>query len=344
MNASWLGTVWEKAENLIIVTVVTALIWLYAEGESVRSGTATLTLRFVPPAGQTLAIDPAERRVELEYRCSTSEEQKLKELVRNPVPIVVRPDPTAAVRSVSLRERVASDSPIAALGLEVVAVQPEAIELRVRELERVELPIVVVTGQKRLTGPPVVEPAKAAVQLPRDLSRQSEGTQLRVMLDDVTETLEPGREYKIALPIRPPPQLGSEVKVDPARAEVTFSVSSRTRTLSLSSVRVMIMGPPREMARYEVILRDDLLFLPDAIEITGPNDKIEQIAGKPDQIVAVLRLTAEELTQRISNKQVEIPLPEGVTTRLPPPRVNFTIEPRAGGGMSPATGTQGGNP
>jgi len=54
-----LGKLWHRLETIIVVTVITVLIWLYAEGENVQRYTRSVMVQFVPPPGQTLG-DPAE--------------------------------------------------------------------------------------------------------------------------------------------------------------------------------------------------------------------------------------------------------------------------------------------
>ncbi|MCC7204483.1 MAG: hypothetical protein IT441_05340 [Phycisphaeraceae bacterium] len=339
MTMNVLTTLWRKIETFFIVTFVTCLVWVYAEGESARTGRVTATLQFVSSAGQTLAIEPAERVVELQYRCSTSEEQRLRELVRRPLGIEIRSDQQAeSVKSVSLRDRILTDTAIGQMGVQIVSVDPEAVELRVRELEKVSLPIVASPGKLRLAGPATVEPGQGTVLAPKSLAPLLEGARLTVRLDQTNQPIEPGKEYKFKLPIEPPDVLtGSGVMIEPARAEATFSVVSSSQTYTLEHVRIMMVVPPRLFTRYDVVLKDDLLVLSEPVEVVGPSDKIEQLRAGPDRVVALLRLSAEDLAKGITSSQVELTLPEGVTTRLPAPRLNFEIVPRKAEG-----GTTGG--
>lgn len=316
---------WHRIETGVIVTFITVLIWLFAEGESVRTDSVAVTLRFVAPVGQTVAVSPRQEQIRLTYRSSTRQQQRFQERLREPLDIIVEPDPERPLRSISLRDRLRSHPIVDGQGIELVTVDPEALLVRAQKLTQVSMAVAVVPGSIRLSGSAVVSPAQVEVLVPEADAEAAGRARVEVQLDQMAADLTPGQSHTLMLPVTLPPTLPPEASASPAQVEVTFTPASRAQALTLPHVRIMIQAPPRLLGRYEVRLRDDMLVLPEPIEIVGPSEKVEVLRAAPDAVVAVLRFTAEELASGIQSKTVELNLPEGVSARTVPPRVNFDI-------------------
>jgi hypothetical protein len=339
-ETTWFGrltSAWERVESVVIVTAVTVLIWLYAERESIRRGELTAQVRLTAPVGQNLAINPDRFNVTIAYRCSTSQEQRLKNAVAVPLSLEVEADPADSFRFISLRERIIRTSPIAALGIEIDNVTPEGQQVSIVRLTTVRLPIKVIADDYELEGPPTIEPDEAEVQLPLSAAASAADQHLEVRLSDVDQSLKPGQTYRQRLPIVAPPQLPPPSKITPQAAEVSFTIATQTEQLTLKSVLIVLQAPPQLTTEYSVELPNDQRVLPEPVELTGQSDKIQKLAENPNQIVAVLRLTSDDFARGITSKQVEIDnLPEGVTTIRPAPRLEFKIVPRQNPNATPA--------
>jgi len=331
-----LASAWARVESVVIVTVVTVLIWLYAERESVRRGELTAQVRLIAPVGQNLAINPDRFNVTIAYRCSTSQEQRLKNAVAEPLNLEVEADPTDSFRFISLRERIIRNPSIAGLGIEIDNVTPEGQQVSIVRLTTVRMPIRVNAEEYELEGPPTLEPDEAEVQLPLVAAAAAADQHLEVRLRDADGVITPGQTYRKRLPIVAPPQLPPPSKIVPQAADVSFTIATQTQQLTLKSVRILIAAPWKLLAEYSVELPNDLLVLPEPVEVTGQSDKIQKLAEAPDQVVAVLRLTGEDFARGITSKPVEIVLPEGVTTARPAPKLDFKIVPRQAQTSTPA--------
>lgn len=333
---SKISDLWHRIETGVIVTFITVLIWLFAEGESVRTDSVTVTLQFTPPVGQTVSISPRQEQIRFTYRSATRQQQRFQERLREPLQIVVEPDPERPLRSISLRDRLRTHPAVEGQGIELVTVDPEAMLVRAQKLTRVNLPVLVVPGTLRLSGTAVVNPPQVEVLVPEADAAAVAHARVEVQLDQITADLVPGQSHTLTLPVTIPNSLPSAVAANPEQVEVTFTPASRAQALTLPHVRIMIQAPPRLLARYEVRLRDDMLVLPEPIEIVGPAEKIDVLRAAPDAVVAVLRFTAEELASGIQSKPVEMNLPDGVAARTVPPRVNFDIIDRQSTAAAPA--------
>lgn len=330
---------WHRIETGVIVTFITALIWLYAEGESVRSDSAAATLRFVPAAGQTLAISPRQEQVRVTYRSSTRLQQQFQRMLSQPIEIPLEPTADDQEQNIALRDRLVNHPAISGKGIEIISVDPEALFVRVQKLTSVELPVVVVPGDVRLSGTAVVSPATVELRLPDRAAAIVANSHVEVRLNDINDDLEPGQSQTVSLPVVLPPMFPREATATPSQVEVTFTPARRSQTLTLPYVRIMVQAPPRLLGRYEIRLRDDLLVLPEPVEVVGAPEKIDTLRAGPDNVVAVLRFTAEELAGGITSKPAELLLPDGVTARSVPPRLSFQIidhQPN-GSGVSPTT-------
>ena len=72
----------DKIETFCVVTLITCLVWLYAEGENLVQYSQPVRVRFVGPVGTDLAITPRELiNVDITFRASKSQLADLNALV-----------------------------------------------------------------------------------------------------------------------------------------------------------------------------------------------------------------------------------------------------------------------
>ena len=152
------------------------------------------------------------------------------------------------------------------------------------------------------------------------------------------EQLEPGSRHSLEVPLQLPDtlrSLASSITIQPKDATVTFTLSSRTRTLTMNLVPVQVSGPPEEFNEYEVQLDPGDQFLKE-VQLRGPNATIEQIEAGKIPIFAFVHLSGDDIALKIEEKPVSMwMLPEGVTVEKiagqaeQNPMIRLSINPRS---------------
>ena len=131
MKQNWL----QKIETYVIVTIITVLIWLYAEGSTIRPYEDFLTLNFISASGTPLVIDPESYMVEISYKCRKDVVDQIKDLAANPIELKVIENPDSSEIVLLMKDRLmADDSPLAKLGINLETVDPKTITLAVEPL------------------------------------------------------------------------------------------------------------------------------------------------------------------------------------------------------------------
>jgi len=336
----------DKLQTYVIVTVITMLIWLYAEGENVKQQKPfPISVKFVASPGQKLLIRPwVPQQVWVTVRCATSQFSSLQELLNGPIEIPVNDDPLRIEQPIVLHEKL-EDSPLGHLGISIVDIQPATLNLQVEQLEPVTLsisPESIVPSEVQLVAPPTLNPSQATVGLPASIARDVTHIQLIAPMDpqDVAR-LAQNVAYDRKVPILLPPvlreRLGSaNLIIEPDFTQVTFTIRKQTDAISLTSVPILLLAPWSEMQRFSVILEGGNQILNQDVELSGPSDVIEKIRQGEVKVWAELRLSADDLESRITTKQLHLHVPENIVIESAIPRVGFTISPNA---TSPVTPT-----
>jgi len=323
----------ENIETYLIVTVITVMVWLYAEGENVRSYTeVTAQVRFVAPPGANLAITPGEpRSVELNFRSSTGAYGNVTRLVaEGPIQIPVnRSGDGSPDQSVVLPDYLIDRTPLGDIGLSDLTTQPEVMTVRVEPIENVRLPVSVRAGDIRLAGPPQVEPLEVEASMPESLANAPRPPRLEVRLDNTDlSALEVNVPHTLELPLQLPPQLeGRRVNLAQSTARVTFTIRKQTDSHTIPLVPILVVAPPSQMADFELSIDENLRVLRD-VRVVGPSDAIERIRSGDTPVWAQFRLTASDLEQQITSAPLTLTLPAGVQAETAVPAISFTITPR----------------
>ncbi len=320
----------EKVETYAIVTVLAALIWLYAEDQNAKVyNNEPGQVRFVSPQGRELLIEPATaQEVRLSVRCTSGQLARLrKTLEEAPLDIVLTDNPARsdALEQVVLRDQLAKHERINAIGAAVTEVLPRTVSVRVERLERVVLPVAANVGDAALAGPPTLDPPQASIKVPASLVAGVEGLRFEVALRDVPNlaTLATGVAHTAELPLSVPPELRlANTRPTPATARLTFTLGSQTDTLKLTTVPVDVRKPASAEGTFVVTLAEENQFLRD-VELTGPNDAIAVI--RRTGLRAILALSSEELEAGLKSKLPTLDLPSGVNVVSSILPVNLTI-------------------
>lgn len=340
----------QKIETYVIVTIIAALIWLYAESENVKPYPPfAVNVQFVAPVGQNLLIQPARpQRVTLSVRCATSQYAALEQMAEEgSLRVAIDADPDSPEQVVILSQKRLDETRIGDLGITITDVQPTTFDLRVERLEEVALsisPDSVVPAGVQLAAPPVIEPPQVGLFLPVSLAVRAAELHLNARIDDATmQRLEENVPQELTVPITLPAMLRDELAgftpaINPKTARVTVTVRKQSDTYLHSSVPILILAPWTELEKYRIRIENDRRVLDQDVELTGPSDVIERIRTGQERVWAELRLTADDLESGVNSKQLSIAVPPSVRVDSPLPRVNFTITPIEGNGSTPAAG------
>lgn len=331
-------------KTMLLVTLIAALIWIWAEGESFSSATVNPRVSFVKDSADLEISPDAEWRgtVRLRLEGSNVAIKQAEQLLGTA--LILKPGQPGVPltpgdrQTVNLVEVVKLLPSVRQLGITVVDVDPPDVAVNVtkfvrREIAvRPELPLEI-----ELLGEPTVTPQRVTVRMPEQLAAKLTETDLAVVTvsqrdlqltrDDATQTLK--------LPITLPALLQGVRGVEAQQevVSVAFRVRKNVDTVTLASVPVWVSIPPTETSSWDIEVKD--MFLRDVV-FTGPTDQIRRIRERTFVPIARVALTSDQLEAGITSKDADIDaLPAGVTFSVASPAVGLNVKKRAE--ASPAT-------
>lgn len=342
----------KQIPTLILVTVVTILVWVFAEAETLRSrevpveivftpdarGERTLEVksRFDPGAGGTQII---KGTIFLEGSASAVDEAERvlrKPLRFDPFLESMAIDP-GVEQAVDLKALVRSHHDLRGIANAIKRVDPSHASLVVGVLASREVDVRVEVSAGEAEGVPEAKPSRVKVRLPQSLaSRLGEGAYARAVVDPVTaQRLVPGRKETIpGVRLEAPASLAGEreVHLDPPQVEVTLTLKNRSPTSRPTSVPVQIVLAGVEQNAWEIALAPGDEFIPD-VTATGPAEIIRQIDERSLPVVALLPLSFTELEGgQVTSKDVILttmpPTAAAVRFDAPHKSVSFTVKRR----------------
>ncbi|TVQ64305.1 MAG: hypothetical protein EA379_01890 [Phycisphaerales bacterium] len=333
-----------RARTWLIVVIVTALVWLYAEAESLTRSEQEMRIAFASPTPDLVA-----RVVGDEWRGSVRVRIEGSSAALGQAPRALRfelgePGVSAAEgeHEIDLRSALRASREIQRAGINVLDVEPATVRLRVETvlaLEGVEVRPELIGVE--LTGGLTIDPPRVAVRAPRafvDALRASPTgahVMARIPRAALTNIVE-GQENRVRARLLFPEGLQDpSAEITPGEVELIFTVRSRTDSLSAPSAPVQVLLPPREAGRWRIDINPEDAFIRD-VQVTGPGDVIERIRSRELRIIAVLWLSSDELERRLDAKRATFALvrddqttalPAGLVIDAPETLVRLSIEP-----------------
>jgi hypothetical protein len=322
----------KAVRTFAVVTIITLMIWVYAEGENVKLYTLDVDIEFTPARDVSLIIKPAQvSRARLTVRCSAEKFAQLEGRTRNDaIPLTVKgwraePDQTIVLKDAMERRSLVSD-----LGINIVDVQPSTVQIHIEQSQELSLPVQVVADGVELADTPSVDKAVVTVNVPASLASALEGRKFEARLDPARlASLQVGVPHTLTVGLTPPePLLPVLDTLALPEVRVTLTIRSQSDSVRLASVPVWQASPPAAMARFNIVLDNENEFRRD-ITLTGPADAIGLIRRGETKVVAELRLTGEDL-ERLAGKEaatanVVLTLPPGVVASPTPTPVTFKV-------------------
>ena len=305
-----------RISTLLVASVATLLIWTWAADHTreVRALTGKVLLRPGDPSRQF--VDPAQAQaVTVTVKGSPATLNRLQALLEQGLPLAVQAaganEPSQ--RTVELTALVEANTDVAMTDASLVSVRPERVEVRTGAMVPVRMPVVAAASLALLKGDGEVEPAEVQALLPEPAAEAASRARAEAVID--AKGLPEGSTQEISAPLRLPDSLKvppTQVVFTPDRVKVRFTVASRSRTFTLPTVRVEIAGAPEDLKGFDVSFGQKGDLLRDVV-LSAPGDALAPIESGQARVVAVVHLTPEELSRRITQKAVSAwVLPPGV--------------------------------
>lgn len=307
---------WSRVKTIGLVSLIAALIWIWAEAESLKSTTVIARIAFV--AGDAAAVrvagsplnDALQVRVRLEG--PTQAIDQAQQILARTISLSPGSEgvPAAPGGTVALAEAIRQSREVSGTGVTVVSVDPPTASLAVVKLVAREMPVQVDVGGVDAEGEPVAVPPTVRVTMPEALSKSlSESLAVTAVVapEDVAVTGDDGPQTVTAR-LRLPAaltqgDLAEFVAVSRETARVTLRVRKRLETLEIPTVPVWITMPPTEGKSWDVEVVEPFLR---GVTATGPADQVQRLRRRELVAIAFVVLSSDELAAGITSKSAVI--------------------------------------
>lgn len=314
-----------RVRTFVAVTFITLLVWIVAEGQTLRSQSATMEINFETGSStRVVRVDPADdfkKFVELRLSGSAGRLDDMADALRVPLAINVDAEaPTGTgLRVVDMRDALRSTPLFAQSGVTLTEVNPRFVQIEVDELVQRDVPVrVELPADVQLEGEPRAEPEVVRFSLPRLVAEKlkPDETYVRAVVGpELVASLPTGRPQRIpSVRIERSTALADAWHAVGARSQVTVSLTLRSRTATevLPTVPVQLRVAPTELGRFDITIPESDLFIHD-VTIRGPSTLVERIRTDPSlRPVAVVALSFEELERGIGAKDAQFIFPVGL--------------------------------
>lgn len=344
----------------ILAFFVAALIWIWAEGESVQTRTLARVEVVLPSeASSPLVIRPQDTgwtgvvQVRLEGSVRAIEEAagKLAQrvtLVRAPEGMPSEPGDD---RIVYLREALRSLPEFQQLRGVIASVDPPQVRVRVVRMVVRDLPVRVdVSKDAPLDGDAVPAPALVRARIPEELSGLlgESAAAIAMVNEDAVARLRGDGTQNVTVPVHLPgvasdARWAGLVALAPDAVTVSLRLRRAVDSVTLPTVPVWFGLPPTEDgAKWSVEVVDK--FLND-VTVTGPREEIARVKSGAAAVKGLVQLSTDELERALQNRgeltgqAVFVGMPAGVTATVANPAVRLRVTRRGEtGGNGGASG------
>ena len=333
----------ERIGNVVTITLVTVLIWIWAAGETREDITSFTDLRLVGQTKGSVQIEPEElNSVSFQMRGPKRAIDAMAARFREPLEIQIGTlgipaDPGVHEIDLLLVGQLLAEQ--ADLPVTFLSADPKAVPIVIKSLVTRSMAVqVILPDGVRTAGGVNVAPSEAAITLPESLANLPDLSIDATVSDQDLANLTPGRLHEIEVLLSLPPSLlehTEEVTITPRKVVIGIKLVSTESTYLVPSIPVQVAGPPADLDQYLVIIDPAAAFLRD-VTLRGPADAIASIADGKVSVIAFLHLTSDDLAQSITEKAVSMwQLPPGVTVSsigdnaTSNPMVPLTIEDRS---------------
>ncbi|MFG0305192.1 MAG: hypothetical protein ACF8Q5_03140 [Phycisphaerales bacterium JB040] len=337
--------------SIIATTLIAALVWLVAEGQTLRQVQQSLQISFATPEGDSqLIVRPrpftgwtSEATLQLEG--ATASIQSLINEISSTVALTtgVELPATPGTHVINLRDAIRRHEAFQGAGVSIISVTPETVEIQVDRLATLSValqPIVdadldtaatVQPDTVQLSGPSLV------IEQWRTANADADGSEapvIPVRVDPARLTgLTPGVATDLSgVPVQLPEELRGawSTRVSPARVTVNVRLRSRTSSVTVRELPVRLLLPPEAFGRWLVEIPPEDRALRDVI-FTGPQASIDRIQSGEAVPTPVVELSLQELESGVGSKPARfVDLPRGVTYQVSSSIVRVNLRVLAG--------------
>lgn len=337
----------KSVRNILTVIIITCLIWLFAEAESLRTIESPADIVFSAETGGDRSIDVLEPpgtgplgasvRVLVDLEGSTAAMEAAERILRRPITLTTGMEGVPREpgdRTISLRDALRNHPDLRTRGITVKRVDPAEVRLFVDEIEVKTVKVQTAIPLEELDGAVEVRPATITLRLPSSKAKLlTENSAAIATIDPAAlAALQRGRRQSLpGVPIALPQELvgASHITMDTRTADVSLMLRTQTRVVKLPSVPVHVRIAPGELGKWDIEIPEQDRFLTD-VTISGPNDKVKAVEDGLTSILATVSLSFEELEKPVVSKEaVFADLPEGLKADAANRSVRLTIKRRA---------------
>lgn len=275
----------ETVRTVFVVTIVTLLVWLFAESRTLRTQTVIVPVE-ISPGGAASAFrltdtDEWAGSIEVELAGPTAVMDSVRTAALEGITLEIGGELPSepGVRTVELIDAIRQHALFAESGLVVRRVSPRLLALEIDRLESLVLPIEVDLEGMQTSGPVTVEPSEVTVRLPASIAQGLELHANAKIPPSRLSTLTPGRRTEISqVPIEVVglPEGAWGIRLQESRAVVNMAIRVKTESLTLREIPVRLSVIPADLAVWTMEMPPEDRVLEDVV-LTGPKSAIEQI-------------------------------------------------------------------
>jgi len=329
----------EKIQTGVVVTLLTVLIWLFAEAQNpAQPFDGEVTIQLLPPAGSNLRVRlQSPNRVRLQVAGPTATIKTLeKDLQRGPITMRLGEYGLPTVPGEYNRPMIdfLGQNPLLKNHrLRIQQLDPNVIRFSV--VEMLDRTINIKPGDLgniETEGPIEIMPPTLKLSVPSSLLQGMDESSLHAVATpriNTDQTFQAGKRYSFDAVVSVPGIADlSAIKLDTEHVRMSFTVRAIQAPLTVRNVPIQIVLLPVDQNRYDITLAESLI---PELEIVGPSDLIERIKRHELIITGQAVFSSDELTRQISEKTVSFDhLPDGLQVRSDPIVIAVTIKRRAG--------------
>jgi len=327
----------------VVAVVVSTLIWIWAERESLASRTTeAVQVSFPSDPANELVIRPVDARwngtvqitLEGSVRSVDRAAADLGRAIKLPASLKGMPiNPTPSVE-LDLRTPIGDLPALANVTGIVGRVEPSKVLVAVEKMVTRTLPVrVVISKSLPIDGDPVATPATVDVRLSELAARglAADAVAIATVAESETARLRTDGPQTLTATIRLPETIrpGAVVQIRPETVSVSIRLRQTLDTVKVPTVPVWFSLPPTEDgAKWKIELLDK--FLTD-VTVSGPSEDIQRIRAGQAPVKAVVEFSSNELERAAADKtevakQVAFAgLPPGVTCTVANPTVRARV-------------------
>lgn len=331
-------TLRRRIQDYTLVTLITVLVWLYAEGRTVKAYAPdeAIPLTVLTSSPDLVVVSQSAASIKPEFKGAANEIYELRRKLPQGFKLTL--DATEpGEKSIVLDQALQQADPIQNVRANLSRVDPPTVTVRLDRLIKQDVPVRFTPSEVQLVpGSLKMTPEQVTLTAPQGVLDA-----MGISLDDLTldleplqtlRTLSPGIEHTVLARVKLPAALtaDSHVKLKPDRVDVTLTIDKKEDAIKLPSVPVWVTLPPEETDKYQVKLLDESRVLKD-VQVSGPSDLIAKVRDGSIPVIATVRLSSDDLAKGVGGEvtaTVRFDVPAPLSVQNPTAGVRLTIAKR----------------